>query len=708
MSKTVSAATTRATTAQRSATNPESSAWVAASAGSGKTKVLTDRVLRLLLDGTTPQHMLCLTFTKAAAAEMSVRIAEQLEKWTSQSDKELNKSLLELIGRGASDEMRRRARQLFARVLDAPGGMKIQTIHAFCQSVLKRFPLEAGIAPHFQVLDERSAAELFIDAREEVLGRARGEAGLGAALRQVTRHVNETDFVALMQDLAKKRGRLLEMTGLPGALEETIARLNRRLGVGENEAVESLIAAACRDNSFDGALLRRALAALANGAKTDIERSEQIATWLAGDENERVAGLKEYSFAYLTKTDRSLRSRLATEKIASANPGLVEGLAREGNRLLSLFARCNAITLARATAGLLQMAGAMIAAYEQRKSTRAMLDYEDLIMGMVKLLSREGVAPWVLYKLDGGLNHILIDEAQDTSPEQWQVISAIAEEFFAGEGASQQRRTIFAVGDEKQSIFSFQGADPREFARMRLHFDQRVRAAKQNLQTVLLNISFRSARPVLEAVNAVFGIEAARAGVVTGGAWPEHETSRDGQAGLVELWPPVAPAEGEEPLPWDLPLEPRPGDSPRQRLALYIAAFIADMIGRGEKLGSQNRAVTAGDFLVLVRRRNAFVDELIRALKSRGVAVAGIDRLVLTEHIAVMDLMALGQFLLLPGDDLTLATVLKCPLLNFTEEALFDLAYERGKQSLWSVLGARAGERADFATAHRYLSDLLA
>ncbi|HVR67907.1 MAG TPA: double-strand break repair helicase AddA [Verrucomicrobiae bacterium] len=709
MSKTVSAATTRATTAQRSATNPASSAWVAASAGSGKTKVLTDRVLRLLLDGTAPQHILCLTFTKAAAAEMSVRIAEQLERWTSQSDKELNKSLLELIGRGASDEMRRRARQLFARVLDAPGGMKIQTIHAFCQSVLKRFPLEAGIAPHFQVLDERSAAELFVDAREEVLGRARsdGAALLGRALLQVTRHVNETDFVALMQDLARKRNRLLELTGSPEALADTVRRLNRRLGVGDTESVESLITAACRDNSFNAVSLRRAVDALSNGGKSDIEKSDRMAGWLAGNELLRAQSLDEYAKAFLTGA-KGLFATAATKAVVAAWPEIVAVLQDEGRRLQALFARCNAITLARATAGLLQMAGAMIAAYEQRKIVRAMLDYEDLIMGMVKLLSREGVAPWVLYKLDGGLDHILIDEAQDTSPEQWQVVAAIAAEFFAGEGASQQRRTIFAVGDEKQSIFSFQGADPLEFAKMRLHFDQRIRAAKQNLQTVPLNISFRSAQPVLDAVNGVFGAEIAHAGVITGGDWPEHETSRDGQAGLVELWPPVAPAEGEEPAPWELPLEPRPGDSPRQRLALYIAAFIADMIGRGEKLDSQNRAVMAGDFLVLVRRRNAFVDELIRALKSRSVAVAGIDRLVLTEHIAVMDLMALGQFLLLPGDDLTLATVLKSPLLNFTEEALFDLAYERGKQSLWSVLSARAGERADFAAAHRYLGDLLA
>lgn len=757
MSKAVSAATSRATTAQRSATSPASSAWVAASAGSGKTKVLTDRVLRLLLDGTAPQHILCLTFTKAAAAEMSVRIAKQLEKWASQSEKELNKNLVDLLGKGASDEMRRRARQLFARVLDAPGGMKIQTIHAFCQSVLKRFPLEAGIAPHFQVLDERSAAELFVDAREEVLGRAREEvdnarrnagtgttqfsfpaeagvqekqgapqpwapasagkekressgfsgASLGAALRQVTRHVNETDFVKLMQGLAKRRARLLELTEPPEALADTVRRLNRRLGVGENETVESLITAACRDNSFDASLLRRAVEALSRGGKADSAKSDRMASWLAADETSRAQALVEYAKAYLTGT-KELFATAATKAVVTAWPEIVTVLQDEGRRLQALFARCNAITLARATAGLLQMAGAMIAAYERRKSVRAMLDYEDLIMGMVKLLSREGVAPWVLYKLDGGLDHILIDEAQDTSPEQWLVVAAIAEEFFAGEGASQQRRTVFAVGDEKQSIFSFQGADPREFTRMRIHFDQRIRAAKQNLQTVPLNVSFRSAQPVLDAVNAVFGIEAARAGVVTGAAWPEHETSRDGQAGLVELWPPVAPAEGEDPAPWELPLEPRPGDSPRQRLALYVAAFIANLIGRGEKLGSRNRAVSAGDFLVLVRRRNAFVDELIRALKARNVAVAGIDRLVLTEHIAVMDLMALGQFLLLPGDDLTLATVLKSPLLDFTEEALFDLAYERGKQSLWSVLSARANERADFAAAHRYLSDLLA
>ena len=710
MNDAVSAATARATAVQRGATSPGHSAWVAASAGSGKTRVLTDRVLRLLLDGTAPERILCLTFTKAAAAEMSNRIAETLEQWTSQPESDLHKSLQELIGAGTSEDTRRRARQLFARVLDAPGGMQILTIHAFCQSVLKRFPLESGIAPHFQVLDERSAGELFIDAREQVLNRARdgGDPALTAALAQVTRHVNESDFVELMRELASKRSRLEALIGSPEGLSRTVQRLHRALAVGESETVESLRASACRDNSFDAASLRRAAETLGRGSATDVERSQIMTAWLASDEPARVAGLERYALAYLTQADRAVRSRLATVQVVQEYSQILEILTAEANRLLRLIARCNAITLARATSGLLTMAGAMIAAYESRKRVRAMLDYEDLIMHARALLRQEGVAPWVLYKLDGGLDHILIDEAQDTSPEQWDVVAALAEEFFAGEGASTARRTIFAVGDEKQSIFSFQGADPAAFARMRDHFDGRIRAARQTLQQVPLNISFRSVQPVVDAVNGIFAGADVHDGVIAGDLWPKHETSRVGHAGLVELWPPVTPAEKPKTEPWQLPLEPRPGDSPRQRLALYIAAFIADQIRCGELLESQGRPVTAGDFLVLVRRRNSFVDELIRALKARNVPVAGIDRLVLTEHIAVMDLIALGQFLLLPGDDLTLAAVLKSPFIGLSEEALFDLAHGRGAQSLWWVLTARAAERADFAAAHRYLADLLA
>src|SRR5262245_4640467 len=340
MNDVMSPATIRATDEQRSATSPGNSAWVAASAGSGKTKVLTDRVLRLLLNGTAPQQILCLTFTKAAAAEMAVRIAETLEKWTSQPEKELHENLQQLIGAGTSEETRRRARQLFARVLDAPGGLKILTIHAFCQSVLKRFPLEAGLAPHFEVLDERSAAELFMDAREEVLNRARGdgEPVLSKALQQVTRHVNEFDFVTLIQELARKRGRLQELIGSPEMLALTIRRLHRRLGVGATESVESLHAAACRDSAFDVVSLRRAAAALGQGSGSDIERSQVMTAWLAGDEQSRIVGIEQYSFAYLTQSDRALRSRMATNRVIENLPPIVGILTTEANRLLAVFA----------------------------------------------------------------------------------------------------------------------------------------------------------------------------------------------------------------------------------------------------------------------------------------------------------------------------------------------------------------------------------
>jgi ATP-dependent helicase/nuclease subunit A len=697
-----------ANAAQRRATHPDYSIWVGASAGSGKTKVLTDRVLRLLLGGTAPERILCLTFTKAAAAEMANRIAEELEKWTAAADGDLRKSLRALLGRGASDETARLARRLFARVLDAPGGLKIFTIHAFCQSVLKRFPLEAGLAPHFQVLDDRSGAELFQEARAQVLSGARDSATspLARALAAITRHVREEEFMELIQELARQRARLKDLFDSAGGLAVVIDRLCRKLGVGRHETEEAAIAAACRDPAFDLIGLKLAALSLAGGGKTDAQRGAKIAAWLAASESERAAGFDAYKRAYLTKDDTIL-DRLATNAVAERDPAARQILQTEAERLIRLVERCKSIALARATEALLTLGDAMLAAYESLKSARALLDYEDLVLRTRDLLRQEGVAPWVLYKLDGGLDHILVDEAQDTSPLQWEVIRAIADEFFVGEGRSRETRTVFAVGDEKQSIFSFLGADPREFTAMRGYFDLRVNAARGNWETVPLDISFRSAEPILKVVNAVFDDPAAREGVTADKVWRPHRSARQGQAGLVELWPPVAAEKSPEPEPWAMPDSPRGEESPSRRLALQIARFVADSIGR-DRLESQDRLLRAGDFLVLVRRRTGFVDELIRALKRRNVAVAGIDRLKLAEHIAVMDLMALGRFLLLPDDDLTLATVLKSPFIGFDDDALFALAHGRGARSLWNALKAQTAARADFAAAERYLADLLA
>ncbi len=675
---------------QRQAADPQASVWVAASAGTGKTKVLTDRVLNLLLAGSAPERILCLTFTKAAAAEMANRIAQRLAGWATMGEAELDGTLATLVGQPVDQALRARARRLFAQVLDVPGGMKILTIHAFCQSLLRRFPLEAGLAPHFQVMDERDSTELLQAARDEVLQQARTGGALASALAQVTGHIGETEFPELLDALAGERGRLKRMRERPGT------SLRQHLGLSDADTAASILASACDDTAFDGAACRAAVDMLRRGTATDGARADAIAAWLAAELAARNDGFDDYCRQFLTNGG-DIRVRLATKACADALPAL----QAEAERLVAVLERWRAAKIAEATEALLEIAGALLAAYESHKAAHALLDYDDLILAAVGLLSgNHGAAAWVLFKLDGGIDHVLIDEAQDTNPDQWAVVRALTDEFFAGYGTRERIRTVFAVGDAKQSIYSFQGADPREFERMRTLLSEQVPAAGQRWRQVGLHVSFRSTAAVLDAVDAVFNRDPGRDGVVLDGEEIRHLPWREGQAGLVELWPPVTPRLQDEPEPWKPPVERVKGDNPRTRLARLVARRVHAMVGQ-EMLESQGRPVRAGDVMVLVRRRNAFVDDLVRELKALDVAVAGADRLVLTEQMAVMDLMALGHALLLPEDDLTLATVLKGPLFGLDEDQLFRLAHERSG-SLWQAL-----RHSEHVAQREFLAELL-
>ncbi len=691
---------------QRIAAGPAVSVWVAASAGTGKTTVLTERVLRLLLAGTPPARILCLTFTKAAAAEMANRIATILGAWATVPDGALAKRLADLTDATPAADALERARRLFAQVVDAPEGLRIATIHAFCQSLLRRFPLEAGLVPHFQVLDERSAAELMELARDEVLIAAEPErdAALAEALREVTGHVSEEEFGDLMAELARERGRLARLLGKAGGLEAAAAALYRRLDLRPGDTPERTQARAAADGNFPAAALKAAAAALAQGSAADRKRGEAIAAWLAADAAARAAGFGEYARQFLTAEDE-VRKTLATKAVRQASPEAEAALAAEAARLAAEAARRKAAAVAAASVALLRLGAAVLAAYGRHKEHRALLDYDDLILETRRLLERQG-AGWVLYKLDQGLDHILIDEAQDTNPDQWQVVAALAEEFFAGEGARDGTRTVFAVGDAKQSIFSFQRADPDAFEAMRRHFARKVAQAGAAWRSVALEVSFRSTPAVLAAVDGVFARPAAAEGVAAPGETVRHFAHREGRAGLVELWPVATPREREAAEDWTPPVTRERGDSPPARLAALIALRIRRWLDTDERLLSKNRRIRPGDIMVLVRRRTVFVAELVRALKQSGVAVAGVDRMVLTDQLAVMDLIALARFLLLPEDDLTLACLLKSPLVGLDEDQLFALAYGR-EGSLWAELVRRADEDAAFAAAHAYLAGLL-
>ncbi len=691
---------TLATEAQRLATTPDHSAWVEANAGTGKTKVLTDRVTRLLLDGVKPERILCLTFTKAAAAEMRNRLASQLGRWALADESALDQEIERLIARAPDAARRVVARRLFARVLDAPGGINILTIHAFCQALLKRFPLEAGVAPGFEVLDEAEAQALLRHARDEqmeALARPDAPPALVEALAAVAGRISVAEYAELMTKLLSERAWLLARIGDERGLRQVRDRLARAMGCAPDDTAAGVTSDACLEAAFDAAGLRAATRALATGGKQDAVRARLIADWLA-EPKRRPATLSVYAKAFFTAKGEIL-ARLATKAAVAAMPDIEDVLRREAERLARALDRINGATLVECTLALLRLGLDIADRYARAKRRRAALDYDDLIVATRRLLEDAASAAWVLYKLDGGIDHVLVDEAQDTNPDQWEVIRRLTEEFFVGQGAVERSRTVFAVGDTKQSIFGFQRADPRKLREMREWFAEKSRIAQQRFVPVDLNVSFRSTPAVLDAVDWVFGEAEAARGVGEPGTLA-HLPSRKDEPGRVELWPLVGASDAEI----DTTSFEGPQGAlalPHERLARLIAAHAKSLIG-SESRARKGEILHAGHFMVLVRRRNEFVNALVRALKRESIEVAGVDRLNLIQELAIQDLLALARFVLLPQDDLNLACLLKSPLVGLDEEQLFALAWKRTGH-LWRALRERA-DAAPFAEAHRRLA----
>ncbi|MEK9672200.1 MAG: double-strand break repair helicase AddA [Rhodospirillaceae bacterium] len=705
---------------QTAASDPAVSHWVSASAGTGKTHVLTNRIVRLLMAGAKPSQILCLTYTKAAATEMGNRLARNLGHWAVMTDDALIDAYRDQTGVPLNRRDLDRVRRLFAEVADTTDGPNIRTIHSFCESLLGRFPLEAQVTPNFTVMDERTAAELRAEARERVLDIAAADAGgpLAAAMDHVAAQVNEDDFDKLMAALDRGRAKLARGIQTAQSIDGFARVVRERLGLGPDDDRASIIH---NDGvPADDAALRRAAQALLTGSAADQGRGQAIADWIAADAPARVENFHAYADVFVTQAGGP-RKTLITQGAAKSDPGAEDALLAEQQRVLDICDWLKALTVAGNTTALARLGDALNAAYRTLKEERALLDYDDLIQKVRDLLSpgsaaRAGAAAWVHYKLDGGIAHVLVDEAQDTAPDQWAILKALADEFYAGEGRWEDghgdtSRTVFAVGDEKQSIYSFQGADPRGFEAARDHFAARARAAGQlaTLDRPLeMAVSFRSVPPVLDCVDRTFEDEEIRGALTPTDRAVRHLADRYRDGGVVELWPVVKPEDEDEENPWDAPLD-RPGRrAPIVQVADAIAGTIRRWLDAGENLESKNRPVGPGDILILVRKRGRFMAEMVRALKARAIPVSGSDRMVLTEQLAVMDLMALGRFVLLPEDDLNLATVLKGPLFAFEDDRdLTDLCPGR-RGSLWAELGHRADEQPRWRAARNRLSGLLA
>ena len=684
---------------QRRAADPSRSVWVTANAGTGKTSVLTDRTLRLMLAGAEPESILCLTFTKAAAAEMTLRVERRLASWATHPDDELAAELEALTGEVPGPATSARARQLFARVLDLPRGLLIMTVHGFCGALLRRFPVEAGVPAHFEPIDERTAAELMEDARAAMLKDARdADSPVGQALSKLAVMLADTSLGEALTEILRARVRLARKVDAAGGIDALVAILWARLEVAPQSEPIMIERAFCENGVDHGALAEAGRVLAGKKGRTQADGATVIVGWLAATPEDRLTALKEYRATFLTQKGE-LSKRLVSEALRRDHPDVAAALEAECRRLQAMEERRRALMLGRRTEALVRVGWRVIEHYEVRKRRQASLDFDDLIERTRLLLDRGSA--WVLYKLDQRIEHLLVDEAQDTSPSQWEIALQLSGEFFAGSGQHQGPRTLFVVGDEKQSIYSFQGADLANLHRVRALLEAQVSGPGTDgavadeaggLVRSVLDRSFRSTRAVLDLVDGVLALPEARGGLVAAGATVHHDTARPNDAGLVELWPlAVAPERSEEDAdPWPLPGAVRRTDEPERAVARAIAATIRGWLDRGERLAASGARIGAGDIMILLSRRGTAQEHLIRALKQAGLPVAGADRLALTGHIAVQDLVALGRAVLLPEDDLTFACLLKSPLVGLDDDDLMRLAADRGPSSLLERLRSLA------------------
>ena len=713
---------------QRLAVQPDRTVWLSASAGTGKTQVLSARVLRLLLqDGVSPDQILCLTFTKAGAAEMATRVNDVLARWVRLPEIELARELGD-IGASMGQQTIARARSLFAAVLDCPGGgLRIETIHAFSQWLLGAFPAEAGLVPGTRAMEDRDRDLLLREVLAELLINAQelGDAALFAALEDLSLRMGEDAVPAFLLRCASAH----DLWDGPGAWQPPLRpRINRLLGLDAEEDGAGL-ADLVRDSMFDVRAVEACMEANRRWrAPTGLDAAAVMQGWLEAAPAARIAGLDGFAEVFLTKAGQP---RSATN-LAKHEPNyadyqlcVIGDLQRvqEMRALVDLAARLEpALTLGRRFA----------LAWAEAKAREGFIDFDDQIRAAAELLTKRAPAEWIRYKLDRRFDHILVDEAQDTNAAQWRIVlDGLVGDFFSGEGQGGDRlRTLFVVGDYKQAIFGFQGTSPENFAaareRVRRELDALAGATADPAKALLplgLGRSYRTAASVLAFVDrAIAAIGPERFGLPEA---PEPHQGDEGRPGMVTLWRTVGGAADEDE---DSP--PDEGDDggeswlsrPDRVMADQIAQQVRQWLDDGFPLhkGGPRRA-TPGDIMVLVRSRKALAGLIVARLHARGVPVAGVDRLRLGAPLAVKDLIAALRFCAQPLDDLNLAALLVSPLIGWSQEMLLEHGYRAKGVRLWDHLRAQEGPatfptmehlrgalgRADFGTPAQLLHWLL-
>jgi ATP-dependent helicase/nuclease subunit A len=685
---------------QRIAADPARHVWVAASAGTGKTHVLTDRILRLLLAGSAPDRILALTFTRAAAAEMQNRLVKRLGDWQGHADARLDAEL-QALGLPPTAPMRHRARSLFALALDVPGGLKVQTLHAFAQGLLAAFPLEAGLPPGFRALDDRDARQLRRRALSEAISDAQA--------------TGDAQFLDDLAELAVLKGEGGVMQALDAMIAHSDALLGYRdadglgvavrrwLGVGATERRGERLREMLAPGMFDDGQAEAFADGMARwGAPTGLEAARKVRAWLAQDADARAAGFRAFCAEFLTNSLEPRKHVNALKKVPEL-AGIVAEMAEDLRKLIDID---HAVATAELASRALRAGHRIVFRYDRLKRAAVAIDYDDMISRTALLLGPDTMPGYVGWKLDSRFDHVLVDEAQDTNDRQWRIIGRLVEDYFDGEDS--RRRSLFVVGDHKQAIYGFQGTDPQVFEDVVGRLEPRAAAAGRAIDRVGLDRSFRSGPAVLDVVNAFIRAVGHPA---LGMSQPpaDHQPHRADAAGEVVLWPVVTPP-GEEAEGDDGDDQLEDGSEAADRaMAKALAGQVARWLKPGPErlwLPARARHARPQDILILLRRRSWLMGALVAELHDQRVPVAGVDRLLLTEPLAVLDCLALVRFAVQPEDDLNLACLLVSPFLGWDHEEIRVLT--GGRPGLWAALGRASATEPRAAEARDWLSAVLA
>jgi ATP-dependent helicase/nuclease subunit A len=704
---------------QAAAVVPAENIWLSASAGTGKTQVLTARVIRLLLENDVkPENLLCITFTKAGAAEMSERINRLLAFWVQMKGTALAADLM-AIGADHSPEMQTKARRLFASVLDAPGsGLQILTIHSLCQSLLASFPTEAGLIPGFEPVEGRQQTELYQEALAEMIVDAEENSRdwLIQSLQQLSLDMGEERTQKFLQRCASAPDVMAQIPDDAGAK----LFVRRHLGLDYDGSIIELL----QDLLDDSVINRPDIIAVADmntawGGKRGSERAAKINEWLTFGSEERAQNL-DMLHSFWSKGDGD--PLVASKGYTPPDDAYAEIAMSLYLWTSALLTRVRVAEYADRLTPALFAGKAYAQYYQESKSARGLVDFDDMIRKTADLLNTSGMAEWVRYKLDRQIDHILVDEAQDTNSAQWDIIRALTDDFFSGVAAKgEKNRTVFAVGDYKQAIFGFQGTDPENYRKAGEGFEAQIQLAGKELQRLELAQSFRSTKPILDFVNAVitnagsekFGIN---------GTIQDHYSEKS-EIGMVELYAPVIPFDNTEVVSNEIANDEENWLSGEKRILSHrIAAYVRALVDEAPTLASTGKPLVPGDIMILLRSRGEMASFLVGQLHSKGVPVAGIDRLRLQQPLAVQDMLSVIRFVLQPDDDLSLACILVSPLLGWSQDDLLRHGY-RGPQhkskSLWQFLKSKSElsndvrilsellNQTDYSTIYHFLENIL-